>query len=115
MLLQRRAGHIRKETNNFAVHHISKEEIITFDGLVRKHLLLPLKLLFLEPIIFLVNIYMAFIYGILYPFLEAYQIVFAEYRGINTAVATLPYIELILGVLIGCGMVIFFDLRYNQR
>ena len=30
------------------------------------------------------------------------------------AVATLPYIGLILGVLIGCGIVIFFEPRYNQ-
>lgn len=114
-LLQRRAGHIRKETGNFAIHHISEEEIITFDELVKKHLLIPLKLLFLEPIVFLITIYTAFIYGILYLFLEAYPIVFAEKRGINMAVATLPYIGLILGVLIGCGIVIFFEPRYNRK
>jgi DHA1 family multidrug resistance protein-like MFS transporter len=83
--------------------------------LVKKHLLLPLKLLFLEPIVFLITIYTAFIYGILYLFLEAYPVVFAQYRGINMAVAILPYIGLILGVLIGCGIVIFFEPRYNQK
>lgn len=47
--------------------------------------------------------------------LLAYPIVFAEYRGINEAVATLPYIGLIIGVLIGCGIVIAFEPRYNRR
>jgi DHA1 family multidrug resistance protein-like MFS transporter len=114
-LLQRRAGNIRKETGNFATHHITEEEIITFDDLVRRHLLLPLKLLFREPIVFLVTIYTAFIYGILYLFLEAYPIVFAQYRMIPTAPDTLPYIGFILGVLISCGIVIFFEPRYNQK
>jgi DHA1 family multidrug resistance protein-like MFS transporter len=31
------------------------------------------------------------------------------------AVATLPYIGLIIGVLIGCDIVIFFEPRYNQK
>ena len=82
---------------------------------MEKHLLLPLKLLFLVPIVLLITIYTAFIYGILYLFLEAYPIVFAELRGINMAVATLPYIGLILGVCIGCGIVIYFEPRYNKK
>jgi DHA1 family multidrug resistance protein-like MFS transporter len=114
-ILQKRAANIRKETGNFAIHHVSEEEVITFKDLVEKHLLLPLKLLFLEPIVLLITIYTAFIYGILYLFLEAYPIVFAQYRGINQAVATLPCIGLIIGVLIGCGIVIFFEPRYNRK
>jgi MFS transporter, DHA1 family, multidrug resistance protein len=115
IILQKRAANIRKETGNFAIHHVSEEEVITFKDLVEKHLLLPLKLLFLEPIVLLITIYTPFIYGILYLFLEAYPIVFAQYRGINMAVATLPYIGLIIGVLIGCGIVIFFEPRYNRK
>lgn len=114
-LLCKRAAWIRGETQNFAIHHISEEEDITFKSLVEKHLLLPLKLLCLEPIILLITIYTAFIYGILYLFLEAYPIVFVQYRGINPAVATLPYIGLIVGVLIGCAIVIFFEPMYNQK
>jgi DHA1 family multidrug resistance protein-like MFS transporter len=114
-ILQKRAANIRKETGNFAIHHVSEEEVITFKDLVEKHLLLPLKLLFLEPIVLLITIYTAFIYGILYLFWEAYPIVFAQYRGLNMAVATLPYIGLIIGVLIGCGIVIFFEPRYNRK
>lgn len=132
-LLQKRAAFIRSETGNFAIHHVSEEESLNFHELLHKHLLLPLKLLFLEPIVFLITIYTAvsspvmtlllgkkltvcqFIYGILYLFLEAYPIVFTEYRGIDEAVATLPYIGLIIGVLVGCGIVIAFEPRYNRK
>ncbi|CCG84568.1 protein of unknown function [Taphrina deformans PYCC 5710] len=114
-ILQKRAAKIRKETGNFAIHHISEEEVLTAKDLFQKHLLLPVKLLVREPIVLLITIYTAFIYGILYLFLEAYPIVFAEKRGINQAVATLPYIGLIVGVLIGCAIVIFFEPRYNRK
>ena len=114
-ILVRRAAAIRQETNNFAIHHISEEENITLSDLVHKHLLLPWKLLFLEPIVFLITIYTAFIYGILYLFLEAYPIVFTEYRGIKSTLATLPYLGLIIGVLIGCAIVIAFEPRYNRK
>ena len=133
-ILQRRAANIRKETGNFAIHHISEEEIRNhhIQESSGKALAHSYRLLFLEPsksallqlrnsllikgtVVFLIAIYTAFIYRILYLFLEAYPIVFAQYQGINTAVATLPYIGLIIGVLIGCGIVIFFEPRCNQK
>lgn len=58
-LLQKRAAFIRAETGNFAIHHVSEEENIDLKDLVHKHLLLPLKLLFLEPIVFLITVYTA--------------------------------------------------------
>lgn len=65
-ILQARAGEIRKLTHNYAIHHVSEEEVLDFKELFSKHLILPLKLLFLEPIVFLITLYTAFIYGILY-------------------------------------------------
>ena len=114
-ILRRRAAKIRGETQNFAIHHISEEENAELSGITEKYLLVPLKLLLLEPIVFLITTYTAFQYGILYLFLEAYPIVFAELRGINMAVATLPYIGLILGVCLGCGIVVAFEPRYNRK
>lgn len=114
-ILRRRAERIRKETGNFAVHHISEELVVTPGELMYKVLVLPIRLLFGEPIVFLVSLYTAFIYGIVYLFLEAYPIVFAELRHINPAVATLPYLGLITGVLIGCIICIWFEPQYNRR
>ncbi|KAF2442775.1 MFS general substrate transporter [Karstenula rhodostoma CBS 690.94] len=114
-ILRKRAQFIRSETQNWAIHHVSEEENIDFKELVNKHLALPLKLLFLEPIVFLITLYTSFIYGILYLFLEAYPIVFAEYRGISPSISTLMYIGLIIGVLLGCAIVIAFEPRYNRK
>lgn len=58
-LLKKRAQFFRTETRNWAIHHISEEEVIDFKDLVHKHLALPLKLLFLEPIVFLITLYTA--------------------------------------------------------
>ena len=56
-LLRKRAQFIRAETQNWAIHHVSEEENIDFKELVNKHLALPLKLLFLEPIVLLITLY----------------------------------------------------------
>ena len=114
-ILQTRAARIRGETQNFAIYHISEGENVDSKDLVEKHLLLPLKLFFLDTILRLITIYTAFIYRILYLFLEACPTVFAELRGISVAVATLPYIGLILSVCIGFGIVIYFEPRCNKK
>ncbi|KAF1980340.1 MFS general substrate transporter [Bimuria novae-zelandiae CBS 107.79] len=113
-LLQKCAQFIRSETENWAIHHVFEEELLDFNDLVHNHLALPSRLLFLEPIVFLITLYTAFIYGILYLFLEAYPVVFAEYRGISSSVSTLMYIGLIIGVLIGGWIIIAFEPRYNR-
>lgn len=56
-ILRRRAARIRQETGNFAVHHISEELVVTPAELMHKVLVLPLRLLFREPIVFLVSLY----------------------------------------------------------
>jgi DHA1 family multidrug resistance protein-like MFS transporter len=56
-LLKKRAQFIRAETQNWAIHHQSEEENIDFNELLHKHLALPLKLLFFEPIVLLMTLY----------------------------------------------------------
>lgn len=58
-LLKKRAQFIRSETHNWAIHHVSEEEVVDFNDLVHKHLALPLRLLFLEPIVLLITLYTA--------------------------------------------------------
>lgn len=49
-----------------------------FESLVR-----PFQLCFFEPIVFLLNLYISLIYGILYIWFEAFPIVFEEIHGFN--------------------------------
>jgi hypothetical protein len=54
-----------------------------------------------EPILLLLTIYMALIYGILYLFFEAYPISFQEQRGWNQGIGALPFLSIMIGVLFG--------------
>lgn len=54
-----------------------------------------------EPILLLITLYMALIYGILYLFFESYPISFQEKRGWNQGVGALPFLGILVGVLCG--------------
>ena len=58
-------------------------------------------ILFTEPIVLCLSIYMAFLYGLLCLFLTAYPIVFQRIRGFEKGVSGLPYLGLIIGEFIG--------------
>jgi len=61
----------------------------------------PFKLLVLEPILLIVSIYVAVVYGILYLLFEAYPIVFIQQRGWSAGVAGLAFIPVGIGAAIG--------------
>ena len=100
-ILQSRAKKIRFETKNWAIH--SQRDTINVDlkSLVNTYLFRPFIMLFREPILVLITIYMALIYGILYLFFEAYPISFQEERGWNQGVGALPFLGIMVGVLFG--------------
>lgn len=100
-ILQSRAKKIRFETKNWAIH--SQRDTINVDAksLVNTYLLRPFIMLSREPILLLITIYMALIYGILYLFFEAYPISFQEERGWNQGVGALPFLGIMVGVLFG--------------
>lgn len=76
--------------------------------IVWKYLLRPVQMLFLEPILMLITIYLAVIYGILYLFFEAFPVSFQEVRGwTNEGVAGLPFIGILVGVLFGVAFLIW--------
>jgi DHA1 family multidrug resistance protein-like MFS transporter len=106
-LLQQRAKKIRFETRNWAIHAKADEMQIDLKSISNKYIIRPFAMLFLEPILALVTIYMALIYGILYLFFEAYPIAFQEQRGWNEGVGALPFISITIGVLIGAGIIVW--------
>ncbi|KAK3672707.1 hypothetical protein LTR78_007519 [Recurvomyces mirabilis] len=97
-------------------HPRQKEEIeITFRELVEKNLARPLRMLFTEPIVLALSIYMAFIYGLLYLFLTFYPIVFEEIHGFNQGVAGLPFLGMITGEMLAGVYVILTQPEYNRK
>ena len=116
VLLQRRAKKLRYETKNWALHAPADENQVDFRQLMSKYLLRPMTMLVLEPILNLITIYMALIYGILYLFFEAYPISFQEQRGWNDGVGALPFLGITVGVLVGVIIIVYLTkTRYARK
>ena len=64
ILLTKRAKHLRHKTHDLALHSLQEEKEVTLEDIGTRYLLRPTKMLFLEPILFLVTIYMAFVFGL---------------------------------------------------
>ena len=108
VVLVEKAAELRRRTKNWGIHAKQEEIEVDFRELVTKNFSRPLRILVSEPIVLLLSIYMAFIYGLLYLFLTAYPIVFQQIHGFNGGVGGLPYFGMILGMLIA-GVIIVLD------
>jgi len=71
VILISKAAELRRRTRNWGIHAKQEEIEIDFRELIAKNFSRPMRLLVTEPIVLLLSIYMAFIYGLLYLFLTA--------------------------------------------
>ncbi|OJJ50007.1 hypothetical protein ASPZODRAFT_139343 [Penicilliopsis zonata CBS 506.65] len=72
----------------------------------------PWILLFKEPIVFLLSLYMAIIYGTLYMMFAAYPIVYEEHRGWNQGVGSLPFLAIMVGMIFAVSYTFPDNKRY---
>lgn len=107
VLLQRKAAKIRFETRNWAIHAPADESKVNMHEILHKYLYRPFIMMALEPILVLITFYMAFIYGTIHLFFEAYPIAFPEDRGWNAGVGALPFIGITLGVIVGVVIITY--------
>jgi DHA1 family multidrug resistance protein-like MFS transporter len=115
VILISKAAELRRRTKNWGIHAKQDEIEIDFRELVTKNFSRPMRLLVTEPIVLLLSIYMAFIYGLLYLFLTAYPIVFQQIHGFNGGVGGLPYFGMIIGML-GAGVyIVLTQPSYNKK
>lgn len=115
-ILFRRARRIRKLTGrtDLKTEGEIKAETMTGKDIVMMVLIKPFSLNFTEPILFLLNLYIALIYGLLYIWFESFEIVFTGIYGFNLGLEGLSFV----GILIGGFVVIipfFFYLKYVQE
>lgn len=74
----------------------------------------PFKILFLEPMLLAITIYMSFTYGCLYLLFEAYPIVFVEGHGFNALEDGLSFLPLFIGGVLGCVIVRPWPLAFTS-
>ncbi|KAI1924050.1 hypothetical protein LOZ64_000792 [Ophidiomyces ophidiicola] len=114
VVLIQKAAELRRRTKNWGIHAKQEEIEVDFTELVEKNFSRPIKILFTEPIVLLISIYTAFIYGLLYLFLTAYPVVFQKIHGFGKGVGGLPYFGMIVGQFIG-GMTIILSQPWYAR
>lgn len=75
----------------------------------------PWILLFCEPIVLLLSLYHAIIYGILYMLFGAFPIVYRQGRGWNEGISGLPFVAVAIGVLLAITYVILVDNKQYMK
>lgn len=112
VLLQKRAASLSKRTGKVYVSiHDAEKGKISIKKAFKTSLLRPWILLLREPIVLLLSIYMAIIYGTLYLCFGAFPIVFEGERHWNQGVAGLAF----LGVMVGMIIAIPYSIIDNKR
>ncbi len=111
-ILAARAKKMRKETGSD--EHITEQDldIRPFSERMTIFLVRPFQLLFLEPIVLLVSLYMSVLYGLLYMFFVAFPIIFQEGKGYTAGITGLMFIPLAVGVVASAFCAPFVNKHY---
>jgi len=98
-LRARRAKALRRETGSD--RHVTAQDIDVrpLGERLRLFMLRPFQLLFREPIVFFISLYMSVLYGLLYMFFIAYPIVYQGGKGYSAGTTGLMFIPLAIGVV----------------
>ena len=111
ILLSRKATKLRKETGNMNLYTEFDQADHTFGALMRKSLVRPFKLLTTQPIVQVLALYMAFIYGLLYLVLSTFPVLWDRVYHESIDISSLNYLSLGLGFFIGAQVAA----RLNDR
>ncbi|EXJ62420.1 hypothetical protein A1O7_02855 [Cladophialophora yegresii CBS 114405] len=112
VLLRRRAKLLSKATGKVYMTRIDIEQPIVLKEVVKRSVARPWALLFREPIVLLLSIYMAVVYGTLYLFFAAFPIVFQQGYGWNAGENGLAFLGIMVGNLLAVGVIILDNKRY---
>ena len=74
----------------------------------------PWKIL-IDPISFLVAIYLSVVYALLYMLFTIYPIVFQQKRGWNAGVGQLPLLGVIIGAALGASLIFIISVRDRKK
>ncbi|KAF1364755.1 benomyl/methotrexate resistance protein [Lizonia empirigonia] len=116
VLLRRRAERLSKMTGEV---YRSRTDIdqgkISLGEALATGLKRPWILLFCEPIVLLLSLYHAIIYGILYMLFGAFPIVYRQGRGWNEGISGLPFVAVAIGVILAITYVVVIDNKMYMK
>lgn len=114
-ILVEKAAELRRRTRNWGIHAKQEEIEVDFGELISKNFSRPMRLLFGEPIVLLLTIYTAFIYGLLYLFMTAYPAVYQRVHGFSPGQAGLPFFGMIIGQLLAGVAMLLQQPAYQRK
>lgn len=115
ILLVQKAEELRRRTQNWGIHAKQEEIEIDFVSIIQKNFARPFVLLFTEPVVLCISLYMAFVYGVLYVFLTALPIAFQQIRGFNPGVGGLPFFGMVAGMLLAGAFILYTQSGYRRK
>lgn len=111
-ILYRRALRLRKLTGNNKIkskYEVEKENsTLSVSDIAKETLWRPIYIAFFEPMVFLLNIYTAFIYIIVNSWFEAFPIVFEGIYHFNLIESGVVYLSAIIGGTIGAIIYLYW-------
>ena len=115
-ILYRRTRRLRKLTGNDKL--ISEPELasanMTGKDIAMIALVRPFTLNFTEPMVFLLNLYIALIYGLLYVWFESFVIVFIDIYHFNLGEEGLAYLGILIGAIVTLPPFFWYLHRYLE-
>lgn len=106
---------MRRRTLNWGIHAKQEEVEIDSRELIAKNFGRRLHLFFIEPIVFLVAVYMSLVYGLVFIFLTAYAIVFRKVYGMTSRVGGRPFLGVLVGALLGRLWMVLQQPAYSKK
>ncbi|ODV77955.1 SCR1 protein [Suhomyces tanzawaensis NRRL Y-17324] len=103
-LLLRKAKRLRAKTGNM---NITTEEEVANSKLTTSSILVetfwrPIEISIVEPVVLMINVYIALVYSIMYLWFEAYPIAYVDVYHFTTVQMGVSYISIVCGIGAGC-------------
>ncbi|EXJ89070.1 hypothetical protein A1O3_02134 [Capronia epimyces CBS 606.96] len=112
-ILSDKAARLRKQTGNPEWKSATERVgALSLESVARVYLIRPFAMLIYEPIVLLLSLYLALLYGIEYLFFEAFPFVYAGIYGWGPGVVGLSFFGALIGVFIGMAFQMWF-IRYR--
>lgn len=109
VLLRWRAQKLAEVTGQYYICKLDKGRDTRLKTQFKVALSRPWLLLIYEPIVTLLSIYIAIIYGVLYSLFGAFPIVFQQGRGWSPGIGGLAFLGVLVGMLIALAYIIFYE------
>jgi DHA1 family multidrug resistance protein-like MFS transporter len=99
------------------LHSLPKQSLRTLTPcqIIMMSLVKPFTLMFTEPIVFLLNLYIALIYGLLYIWFESFPLVFNGIYGFNLGLEGVAFLGILVGTFVAAAVLFAWNYYYLEK